>query len=207
MILLDFIERMKPLGIFSLADIEVLYPNLDKRRLFEWKEKGYIIKLRSRWYCLPVFLKEQYSNWIIANLIHPPAYISLETALNYYGVIPEGVFMTSSVTTNRSFRIELLGHNYSYSSAKQDLYFGYQLMDIAESDRKVRIADLEKSIIDFFYFRPGFRTIKDISGLRFNEPVLRDSLNRERLNQYLEKIRNKELEVRVGKMLKMYTDA
>ncbi|MCJ7715734.1 MAG: hypothetical protein MUO54_04345, partial [Anaerolineales bacterium] len=93
------------MGIFSLADIEILYPGLDSRRLFEWKSKKYIIKLRNGWYCLPDFLEENFSTWIIANLVHEPSYISLESALSYYNVIPEGVYMTTSVTTNRSLRI------------------------------------------------------------------------------------------------------
>ena len=76
MIVLDFIERVKQLGIFSIADIELLYPNIDKRRLFEWKEKGYLVKIRNQWYCLPEFFEEPYSSWIIANLVHTPSYIS-----------------------------------------------------------------------------------------------------------------------------------
>ena len=49
MIIMDFIEKVKQLGIFSIADIEILYPDIDKRRLFEWKVKGYIIKIRNGW--------------------------------------------------------------------------------------------------------------------------------------------------------------
>lgn len=47
MIVLDFIERMRQFGIFSIADVEILFPNLDKRRLFEWREKDYIVKIRN----------------------------------------------------------------------------------------------------------------------------------------------------------------
>ena len=36
MIVFDFIEQMKPFGIFSISDIENMYPGLDKRRLFKW---------------------------------------------------------------------------------------------------------------------------------------------------------------------------
>lgn len=207
MIVIDFIEKMKPLGIFSIADIEVLYPDLDKRRLFEWSNKGYIVKLRNKWYCLPDFLKKENYNWIIANLIHTPSYISLESALDYYGVIPEGVFMTTSVSSNRSLRIEVKNHHYVYSSIKTDLYFAYKLIPSLDSDRKIRIADLEKAIIDFFYFRSNYRTIKEISGLRFNEPVLRDSLDHERLYHYLNLYQNKELDLRIRKMLKIFTNA
>ncbi len=207
MIILDFIERVKQLGIFSITDIELLYPNIDKRRLFEWKEKGYLVKIKNEWYCLPEFFEEPYSSWIIANLVHTPSYISLESALDYYGLIPEGVFMTTSVTTKRPLRIEMAGHNYSYSNIKTELYSGYHLVEASRYKRKIRIADIEKAIVDFFYFRSNYVTIKAISELRFNVPVLRDNLRIDRLFQYLEDFENKELEARVSKMLKIYTNA
>ncbi len=207
MIVMDFIEKVKQLGIFSISDIELLYPGIDKRRLFEWKIKGYIVKIRNEWYCLPEFLEEPYSSWIIANLVHTPSYISLESALNYYGLIPEGVFMTTSVTTKRPLRIEMAGHNYSYSYIKTGLFCGYHLVGAARYKRKIRIADFEKAIVDFFYFRSNYKTIKAISGLRFNEPILRENLKIDRLFQYLEDYKNKELEVRVRKMLKIHTNA
>ena len=129
MIVMDFIEKVRQLGIFSVADIELLYPGIDKRRLFEWKKKGYIVMIRNEWYCLPEFLEEPYSSWIIANLVHMPSYISLESALDYYGLIPEGVFMTTSVTTKRPLSIEMVGHNYSYSFIKTELFSGYDLVE------------------------------------------------------------------------------
>jgi len=207
MIVFEFINTMKEFGIFSIADIELLYPGFDKRRLFEWQKKGYIIKLRNEWYSLPEFLEEPYSSWIIANMAHEPSYISLESALNYYGLIPEGVFMTTSVTTKRPLRIEMAGHNYSYACIKKELYGGYHLIKADRYKRKIRIADFERTIVDFFYFRSNYKTLRAISGLRFIEPVLRENLKIDRLYQYLEEFKNKELEGRVRKMLKIYANA
>jgi predicted transcriptional regulator of viral defense system len=204
MIVLDFIDNVRQLGIFSDADVEILFPNLDKRRLFEWKKKGYIIKIRNEWYCLPEFLEEPYSSWIIANLVHSPSYISLESALNYYGLIPEGVYTTTSVTTKRPLRIEMARHNYSYSFFRTGLFGGYNLIEAARYKRKIRIADFEKAIVDFFYFRSGYNTVRTISELRFSEPVLRKNLNSDRLFKYLDDFKNNELKSRVEKMLKIY---
>lgn len=207
MIVMDFIKKVKELGIFSIADIELLYPNIDKRRLFEWKKKGYIVKIRNGWYGLPEFFEEPYSSWIIANSVHSPSYISLESALDYYGLIPEGVFMTTSVTTNRPLRIAMSGHDYTFSHIKTDLFKGYQLVAADRYKRKIRVANFEKAIVDFFYFHAEYNAIREISGLRFNEPILRENLNIERLFKYLEDFRNKELETRVRQMLKIYTVA
>ncbi len=207
MIILDFLDKVKKLGIFSIADIEILFPDMDKRRLFEWKRKGYILKIRNEWYCLPEFLEEPYSSWIIANLVHNPSYISLESALNYYNLIPEGVYMATSVTTKRPIRIEMAGHNYSYSCIRTELFFGYNLIEVTSYKRKIRIADFEKTILDFFYFRSGYNTIRTISELRFNEPVLRENLNTDRLFRYLDDFNNDELKSRVDKMLKIFFNA
>jgi len=207
MIVLNFLDKVKQLGIFSVADVDMLFPDLDKRRLFEWKKKGYIVKIRNEWYCLPEFLEEPYSSWIIANLVHAPSYISLESALNYYNLIPEGVYMTTSVTTKRPLRIEMEGHNYSYSKIRTELFYGYTLFEATRYKRKIRIADFEKAIVDFFYFRSNYNTIKSISELRFNEPVLRENLNTGRLFRYLNDLNNYELNCRVDKMLKIYYHA
>ncbi len=64
---MDFIDKVGPLGIFSIADIELLYPNINKRRLFEWKKKGYIVMIRNEWYCLPEFFEESSNVLIICN--------------------------------------------------------------------------------------------------------------------------------------------
>jgi predicted transcriptional regulator of viral defense system len=207
MIILDFIDKVKQLGIFSIADIEMLFPDLDKRRLFEWKVKGYIVKIRNKWYCLPEFLKEPESPWIISNLVHVPSYISLESALNYYGLIPEGVFMTTSVTTKRPLRLEMAGHLYSYSFIRTGLFGGYNLVDASIYKRKIRIADFEKAILDFLYFHPEYNSTGTISELRFSEPVIRENLNLERLYHYLDDYNCNALKARIEIMLKIYYHA
>jgi predicted transcriptional regulator of viral defense system len=204
---MDFIDKVKQFGIFSAADIGILFPNLDKRRLFEWKVKGYIVKIRNGWYCLPEFFEDPFSTWIIANTTHSPSYISLETALNYYGLIPEGVYMTTSVTTKRSLHIEMAGHNYSYSCIRTGLYNGYNLIRTARYERTIRIADFEKAIVDFFYFRSNYNTIKLISEMRFSEPVMKEKLNTDKLFRYLDEFSNHELKSRVEKMLNIYYHA
>lgn len=107
MIILEFIEKLKPLGLCSRADLEVIYPGLDSRRLYEWQVKGYILKLRNSWYCLPGLLKEPYSTWIIANAVHAPSYISLESALSFHGLFPMLTGRIKPVRSRSSCSIQL----------------------------------------------------------------------------------------------------
>lgn len=207
MILLDFLERVKPMGIFSLGELELLYPGLDKRRLYEWQLKNYIIKLRNGWYCLPEFLKDSYSSWIIANAVHQPSYISLESALSYHGLIPEGVYMTTSITTNRTIRLSMAGSSYSFSSVRIELFFAYGLIDTGFHHRKVRVAEAEKALLDFFYLHPEIHTEHDMLQLRLNRPALIEAIQIEKLKIYLSNFHNLRLEKRINTMLRIYDHA
>jgi len=207
MILLEFLERVKAMGIFSIGELELLYPGLDKRRLYEWQLKNYIIKLRNGWYCLPEFLRENYSSWIIANRVHEPSYISLESALSYHGIIPEGVYMTTSLTTNRTIRLSMAGSSYVYSSVKNDLFFAYELIEIAYNNRKIKIAEAAKALIDFFYLHPEYNTEHEILQLRLNGPALSEGIQIERLRLYLARFKNLKLEKRINTMLQIYDHA
>ena len=203
MIILDFIERMKPLGVFSRADIGVVYPDLDPRRLYEWQLKGYVLKLRNSWYCLPDFLKEPYSTWIVANTVHAPSYISLESALSFYGILPEGVHMCTSVCTSRTLRINMAGHEYEFARLKDKHYCGYRLEDTGTYGRRIRIAGPEKAMADFFYLRTSYNSEDEIRELRFNETSLDGGLDREKLLSYTEMFETLALEKRIKILLKL----
>jgi len=195
------------MGIFSIGELELLYPGLDKRRLYEWQLKNYIIKLRNGWYCLPEFLMENYSSWIIANRVHEPSYLSLESALSYHGIIPEGVYMTTSLTTNRTIRLSMAGSSYSYSSIRNDLFFGYELIETAYHHRKIRMAEPAKALIDFFYLHPEYNTEQEILQLRLNGPALSEGIPLEKLRFYLSRYQNLKLEKRISAMLHIYNHA
>ena len=207
MILFDFLEKVKAMGIFSTGELALLYPGLDGRRLYEWHSKGYIIKLRNGWYCLPEFLKDPYSTWMIANTVHEPSYISLESALSYHGLIPEGVYMTTSVSTNRTMRLSMAGSTYTFSNMKKELYFAYELIDTEIYHRKLRIAEPEKALIDFFYLHPEYNTESTLLQLRFNGTLIRDIILKEKLLNHLMVFKNRKLEQRIRTMLKVYDHA
>ena len=62
-------------------------------------KSGLFEKLRNKFY----ILKDSHpSHYFIANKLYQPSYISLETALSHYGMIPETVYTITSVTTKAS---------------------------------------------------------------------------------------------------------
>ena len=67
--------------------------------------KGVIVRIKKGMYVFGEgFSRRPYSRQLLANLIYGPSYLSLEWALQYYGLIPERVEAVTSVTTGRSRR-------------------------------------------------------------------------------------------------------
>jgi len=65
--------------------------------------KGIIIRVKKGLYIFgDEYRRRPYSREILANLIYGPSYISLDYALQHYGLIPERVEAVTSVTIGRS---------------------------------------------------------------------------------------------------------
>jgi predicted transcriptional regulator of viral defense system len=67
--------------------------------------KGIIVRVKKGLYIFGKDYRRQYaSRELLANLIYGPSYVSLDFALQHYGMIPERVEAVTSVTTGRSRR-------------------------------------------------------------------------------------------------------
>jgi predicted transcriptional regulator of viral defense system len=65
--------------------------------------KGVIIRVKKGLYVLgDDYRRRPFSRELLANLVYGPSYVSLDTALQYHGLIPEHVEAVASVTTGRS---------------------------------------------------------------------------------------------------------
>lgn len=209
----EFKNSIYDFGVFSTNEIIKKFPKFDRRRLSEWQDKKLIVKIRNKWYCFPEYLNNDKFLWLIANKIHSPSYVSLETALSWYQIIPEGVFSSSSITTNKPRQYNTVYGSFYYNSIKPKLFFGYTLHEINsktdtnqtnnQNSHQIRIAEMEKAILDYFYINTQYNTEKDILELRFNANVLHDELEKPKLYDYLEKFENKNLERRIFTLFKI----
>lgn len=215
MLYIDFKNKLSEFGIFSIGDIKKYFPDFDHRRLSEWQDKEYITKIRNSWYCFPEYIRNENSHMLTANLIHIPSYISLETALSWYQIVPEAVYSITSVTTNKPRHYKTPLGDYFYHTIKPSLFFGYTFIEFdfnsgnslfssKLNNRNIKIADIEKTILDFFYFNHHYKTEYDISELRFNPIFLRDDVNKDKIYKYLDIFRNTALEKRIKLMFKVY---
>jgi predicted transcriptional regulator of viral defense system len=191
---LEFREKLLPLGFFSISHIDIFFPDFDNRRLVEWQEKGYLKKIINKWYVFSEIEHSTESLYQIANKIYQPSYVSLESALNYYNLIPEGVFRITSISTKKTSTFNAVIGTFSYRSINSRIFFGYQIKQVGNIH--FAMADLEKCILDFLYLHPNLISIGDFESLRLN-PYILSQINSELMNDYLKYFQNKSLNKRV----------
>jgi len=78
---LQFKESLFPQGLFSINHIRLYYPEFNTDNLLNWQDKGYILRLRKGWYCFREFTGIADHQYLIANNIYSPSYISHQEAL------------------------------------------------------------------------------------------------------------------------------
>jgi predicted transcriptional regulator of viral defense system len=77
-----------------------------------------------------------------------PSYISMEKALEYYGMIPENVFMITALTTKRSNTFSNIMGQFNYRHIQEKLFFGYETIG---NHNQFFIATPEKTLLDYVY--------------------------------------------------------
>ena len=130
--------------------IESLYPELKSaNKKVTWLEKqGVIIRLKRGLYVVnPQYSGKTLSSELIANHLYTPSYISMTTALRYYGLIPEAVYVNQSMTVKhpRSFQTPVVNNHYKYISRKS---FPIGVRSMNKGDYAFLIASPEKALCD-----------------------------------------------------------
>lgn len=188
---LRFHQNLSPFGIFSINDILKIYPDFDSRRLNEWQEKNYLTKLIKGWYIFNDISINENSLFQVSNSLRSPSYISLESALSFYHVIPEQAFTITAITTLKTMEYKTAKGNFSYKKIRQNLFFGYTIISQPKG-RPVLMAELEKALLDYLYLNPKINKPDAIASLRLNTEILK-SLDFKKMEVYLQRFDNKAL--------------
>ena len=96
------------------------------------------------------------STELIANHIYGPSYISMESALRYYGLIPESVHVIRSMTTKRSRMFENTISRFEYINCNEE-YYPIGINQNISDDISFLIATPEKAISDLIAYTPSVR--------------------------------------------------
>ncbi|TSC97420.1 MAG: hypothetical protein Greene101447_498 [Parcubacteria group bacterium Greene1014_47] len=145
-------EKLKALGLEMFTpqefrDIFGVSQNTASFFINSNLKSGLFLKLRNRFY----MVKDSFvSQAFIANKLYRPSYVSLQTALSFYGIIPEVVYGVTSVTTKTSREFSTPKGDFIYQRIKKSAFTGYGLRSVDRDN--VLLAEPEKALADYLYF-------------------------------------------------------
>ena len=156
-----------------------------RKQLSRWTEAGKLYQLRRGVYALaPPFQKVKPYPFTIANHLARGSYVSCQSALAYYGLIPEYTPVTTSVTTGRAAEWNTPLGSYAYQHIQIKLFHSYHLIEVG-GGQSAFVAAPEKALLDLVYLQPGGDALDYLAELRLQNL---DRLNLAGLDQLAERI-------------------
>jgi predicted transcriptional regulator of viral defense system len=198
-----FKNKMFELGCFNINQVYAWQPGFDRNNFSRWIAKGYLVRLRQGFYAFPEYLGKPDIAAYFAGRIYNPSYISLHSALSFYGLIPESILQITSVTSLKTASFRNGFGEYSYKSIRDDLMFGYTPRPLADG-RTTPYATREKALLDLLYLYPFYDTEDAIADLRLDGDVLREDLDRGRWESFAARFRSAALEKRLRIVTKVH---
>lgn len=171
--------------IFSSEDISLFYPKEKKHNLskliYRWKKKGWVYPLKNGLYELTYPEVFNIPDMYIANRLYSPSYISLETALSNYSIIPEVSMAVASITTKPTRRFRNRHGLFLYRTLRPQFFTGYYIEKEGRFD--ILIAEPEKALMDYLYFKTYRSRRLDLTQERLDKDALA-KLSRKKMEKY-----------------------
>ena len=130
--------------------LESLFPHIrggsQKLRLLERDKQ--IIRLKKGLYvCNPEITGKTLSTELMANHLYAPSYVSMSSALRYYGLIPEEVYTEQSMTLKYAKNFDTSFGRFEYTHISKAA-FSVGLTSIKKEDYAFVMATPEKALCD-----------------------------------------------------------
>ncbi|OGS18298.1 MAG: hypothetical protein A3J83_06370 [Elusimicrobia bacterium RIFOXYA2_FULL_40_6] len=171
--------------VFSYGDLLSFFPKEKKQNLkkllYRWKNKGFINSLKRGLYELTYPKNFTIPDLYIANKLYSPSYISLETALSNYSIIPEVSMAVTSITTKPTRRFKNDHGLFIYRTIRPEAFIGYNVEKQGLFD--VFMAEPEKAVIDYLYFKNYSWKGLTLKEERFDRNILA-GLKKNKLEKY-----------------------
>ncbi|MBU2578739.1 hypothetical protein KKA09_01310 [Patescibacteria group bacterium] len=166
----DLRKKIIDYPVFTFSDILKWFPKSNFQTLkldaFNWVKNKNLIRIKKGLYFFPE--KKLKDHFILADKIYSPSYISMEVALNYYGIIPDIPQMVTLITPLTSRRFKTHFGDFFYHHIKKDYFWGWQTIKVEEKYAFYNIALPEKALLDFIYFNlKRFIILSDFKEERF----------------------------------------
>lgn len=177
-------------------------PALVRKQLSRWVQQGALFQLRRGLYCLaPPYQKVKPHPFLVANRLGRGSYVSLQSALAYYGLIPEYVAVVTSVGGGRPGRwVTPLGV-FTVQHVQSDWRWGYVQTPVAPGQNAF-VARPEKALLDLVYLQPGGDDPAYLRELRLQNL---DQLDLNQLSEYATRSRSPKLRRAVQQIAELAT--
>lgn len=157
-----------------------------KVQISRWQKAGKLLQLKRGFYALSeTYRKTSIFEPYVSFLLKRPSYLSLEKALEYHGLIPEGVPVYTAVTSKRAARFSSEAGVFTYRHIKRPLFWGYESVTV--NFQTGFIAAPEKALLDLVYFHGMNISLKYLEGLRLQHV---DKLNPETLLNFADRFKS-----------------
>lgn len=150
----------------STSTIASLFPEIktSKYKVYNLEEDGKVIRLKKGLYVInPKVSHVALSTELIANHLYAPSYVSMQTALRYYGLIPEAVYITQSMTLKHSRNFDTPIGRFEYQTITREA-FPIGVTSINKQKYTFLMATPEKALCDLIANSPkvNLRYLKDV---------------------------------------------
>jgi hypothetical protein len=156
------VEKLKTYNVIPVtADVlreSMLEFRSPKDKISSLTREGSLLRLKRGLYSVSrVLTGESLSRELIANHLYGPSYVSFETALSYYDLIPERVYVTKSATLKRKKSYNTPVGYYQYVHVPEAYYPIGLRIEIVENAYAYIVASPEKALCDLILSTSGLR--------------------------------------------------
>ncbi len=168
---MEFNELLRIVGEEPVFETALLLagdvdPNHIRRQLSRWVRAGRLYQLRRGVYALaPPYQKRRPHPFVVANSMVTASYVSGQSALAFYELIPEYAPTVISVTTTRPARWTTPLGNFAYRHIRSTLFSGYQRLLLSATEFAF-VAKPEKALLDLVYLTPQGDSLEYLTELR-----------------------------------------
>jgi predicted transcriptional regulator of viral defense system len=169
-----------------------------RRQLSRWVAAGRVHQLRRGLYALAEpFRSRAVHPFVVANQLAPGSYVTAQSALAHYALIPEHVATVISATPGRPARWNTPFGRFVARHLKTDLLWGYERLNLGEG-QSAFVAAPEKALLDLVHWQHGSDSLDFLFELRLQNL---ERLNLERLDEFAQRARRPKWQ-RVAKHLR-----
>ncbi|MFA6832884.1 MAG: hypothetical protein WCR36_11575 [Bacteroidaceae bacterium] len=152
------INPLKQIGIVPVTTQVIAslspYIKAKAKKVYDLEKTDEIIRLKKGLYVVnPELTGMTLSTELIANHIYGPSYISMQSALRYYGLIPETVYAMQSMTIKNSRNFDTPLGRFQYAKISREA-FPIGIKQVKQNDVVFIMATPEKALCDLIANSP-----------------------------------------------------